>query len=142
MCERAYHVIAAAAQTAERVSYEGWITIMLAGITILVTLLGIGLAVMAIFGYSGVKEAARDAADKAAREAAERVIRRDKDKWLKDMGLGLELPVAQSEPTRRASNQVAENYPNEPGREAEHVNGSNEPNGGADHPAAPEGGPS
>jgi hypothetical protein len=96
------------------ISKEGWITIMLAGITILVTLLGIGLAVVAVFGYSGVKEAARDAADKAARKAAERVIRENKDKWLKEMGLGLQLSVAESESPQLASNiteQVGQPYP-------------------------------
>jgi hypothetical protein len=123
--------MATTAQAAEIIGYEGWITIMLAGITVLVTLLGIGLAVAAIFGYSGVKEAARDAAEKAA----ERVIRENKDKWFKDNGLGLELPVAESQTADASSNSVEPVSRPYPGEEV--PNASSREDAGRDNPPTP-----
>ncbi len=155
MCERVYHAAVVTTQAAERIGYEGWITIMLAGMTILVTLLGIGLAVVAIFGYSGLKESVRDAARtaaqdaakeisiedvtakavKAALESAQQTIRENKDKWLKEMALGLELPVAESENPKVASNQTEAVSRSYPGEEAKNAGSSD--NAGGNNPPAP-----
>src|SRR5438105_4345530 len=95
-------------------SLEVWIAIMLAGITVLVTILGLMLALLAVavglaafWGYAGVKDAASkqaaftarhislesvtkkaiEAAREAAAQTAELTITANKDKWLKDLDL-------------------------------------------------------
>src|SRR5579871_1577589 len=110
---------------------EDWIVIMLAGVTVLVTLFGVMLAMLAValgvaalWGYNGMIEAACKAATaaakqvslddvtrraaQAAQETAQRIIWENKDNWLTASALGLELPVAQSELSQEASKQVGD----------------------------------
>jgi hypothetical protein len=132
---------------------------MLAGVTLLVTLLGLMLAVLgvalglgAIFGYRGlvdeVVKRAEIAASKVTLEgieskaiaAATQVATRVAEKSLEKLDLGVLLSAAQSEqpiPASNAQERVGENYPGDPGREAKNANRNNDPNAGANNPAAP-----
>lgn len=123
-------------------SLETWVVIMLAGVTLLVTLLGLMLAALtvaigiaAVFGYAGMLEAVSKKAESAAREVslievtkkateaagvvakqiAIRTIMENKDKWLVAMQLGVELAEAQSEGKIQASDTqaVGSTYPGE-----------------------------
>ncbi|RXF67113.1 hypothetical protein [Hansschlegelia zhihuaiae] len=62
---------------AQIVDYKDFISIMLTGLAIMVTILGIGLAVAGVWGYANIKEeaiaAAREAAVSPARDAAREV---------------------------------------------------------------------
>ena len=127
------------------ISQEGWITIMLAGITVLVTLLGIGIGVAAFFGYGALQDLVKKVARKAAREEAKQVsleevtkqakseagqvaaevarrtVLENKDKWLTELALGIELAEAQSEPetASEASDKAQAVSPAYPGEGAE-----------------------
>jgi hypothetical protein len=135
------HLLAVAESTVTGISKEGWITIMLAGITVLVTLLGIIIAVAAFFGYGAlsdiVKKEARKAGKEAARQVsleevtkrakieagqvARRTVLENKDKWLTELSLGVELAEAQSEPetAAEASDKTQAVSPAYPGEGAE-----------------------
>jgi len=57
MCETTYFSAAMAAQVIEsHMSFEVAITIVLAALTAVLTALAIGIGVVAIFGYAGMKE--------------------------------------------------------------------------------------
>jgi hypothetical protein len=141
-------------------SFDAWIVIMLAGIGIMVallaimlTLLAIGIAIAAWWGYGGMMEEARkqaaisakqislkhliSRATDAAKQQAEATILANKDKWLEEMALGLELSAAQSEPSRPASNNdqtVGNAWPGERGS----TDGiANNDNTRTDNPAPP-----
>jgi|SRR5579872_1178072 len=156
MCERVVHLAAAA----KDMSFDAWIVIMLAGVALMIGLLGIMLTVLAIgiaiaawWGYGGMMEEAKkqaaataqtisltniiERATEAAKIQAEATIFANKDKWLEEIALGLELPAAQSEPAFTASNTspVGRTYPGEEEANASDT-GSN--NAGTDNPSAPE----
>lgn len=50
------------------IDYKDFISIMLAGLSAMITVLGIGLATIAIWGFSQIKEEARQAAERVARD--------------------------------------------------------------------------
>lgn len=50
------------------VDYKDFISIMLTGLSAMITVLGIGLATIAIWGFSQIKEEARRAAERVARD--------------------------------------------------------------------------
>jgi hypothetical protein len=163
-------VFAAVQRVFLAMSLEVWIGIMLAGITVLVTLLGIMLAVFAlgiglaaIWGYSGLKDAAREQAAIAAREvslteitqkateAAKEVakfvalevtkstISENKDKWLRDLDLSVRLAQAQSNIEHEASDTVGAVSAAYPGEEVSNANpNASTPNdAGPNNPTAP-----
>lgn len=157
MCERLFHIAAAA----KDMSFDAWIVIMLAGIGIMVallaimlTVLAIGIAIAAWWGYGGMMEEARkqagisakqvslkhllERATEAAKKQAEATILANKDKWLEEMALGLELAATQSEPAPVASNTAAVGT-TYPGEEGAHANANNAAadNAGANNPPAP-----
>ena len=149
---------------------EDWIVVMLAGITLLVTIWGLMLGIMAVilgfgawWGYNGMIEAAREAASKAATKAAtevsmeeikahakaeaaqvaaevgRRTVLENKDKWLTEAILGIELAEAQSEAPDGASDNaqaVSPPYPGE-GNDNDKANTPNSNNAGENNPPAP-----
>ena len=148
-------------------SFDAWIVIMLAGIGLMVALLAIMLTIMAVvvavaawWGYGGMMDAVKTqaavsakevslehllsratiAATKAAKEQAEATILANKDKWLEDMALGLEMPAAQSEASPAASkDQETVVIPNYPGEERPSGSTNQTTNPGTDNPTTPGG---
>lgn len=131
------------------VSYEGYINIMLVGVTLMVALLAVILAILAFFGYRSLADEVIKRAEGAAEKVAlDRVEQRAvttatevAEKWLERFDLGVLLSAAQSEPRETASNQtepVGEAYP---GQEDENGYRDGENHARTDHPGAPEDGP-
>ena len=59
---------------------------------------------------------------RALADKLDSIIHENKDKWLKEMGLGLELPVAESESSQAASKDKESVSPTYPVKEAQDAN--------------------
>ena len=99
MCERSLAVI----QNTPPMSYEIWVTILLAIVTALLAMLGLGIGILALWGYRGMREAISETVSKAVPDRVEALMaeyREALDKMKKETELTAQLQaqlVPQSE---------------------------------------------
>lgn len=79
-------------------TYEGLVTIMLAAVTVILTVLIIGLSVGALYGYSSIRSLIRDESDRAADKAVDRFSDRED---------ALRGPLRKSEDTSPIAKEVS-----------------------------------
>jgi len=147
MCEYIDSGIEVVAATAQKIGYEGFITIMLTGIAVMIAILAVVLALFAFWGYESIKKeliaASSAAAERVSLQSLEdKAIARATlvtERYLQELDPSIFLAAAQSSASKEASTEsgpVAKPYPGEENRHEQQPNDA-----GSNNPPTPTGGP-
>ncbi|MEZ8388252.1 hypothetical protein AB6C53_03175 [Vibrio splendidus] len=77
--------IIALSSSKDDMSYAFWVSILLACVTIIVTVLGVVIAIISFFGFNHVKQSAKDAAEKLSRSVASEVAKEESNKKINEV---------------------------------------------------------